>query len=165
MKKIRFVQSIGVILFLAYIVMLIVDFYKGFLGNYSQLILSIIMAIIGFNLLFKAVVIKSTSTMWFAIVLISMSLVVVIISLMNLDIENLYYVFAIVPLFASVLNLIVFNNLIFVKVIIINITIIVPTLIDYFYNLELYWSIGLFIISILMGIMVCKFIRFDKENV
>ena len=56
MKKIRFVQVIGVILFIVYIGLLVADIFKGFLGNYSQLILSVIMSIIGFNLLFKATI-------------------------------------------------------------------------------------------------------------
>ena len=96
MKKIRFVQAVGVVLFLGYILLLVIDVFKGFLGNYYQLILSLIMAIIGFNLLFKAVIIKSSSTIWFAIVLISMSVVIITMSLYRIEIEKLYYVFAII---------------------------------------------------------------------
>ena len=165
MKKIRFVQVIGVILFIVYIGLLVADIFKGFLGNYSQLILSVIMSIIGFNLLFKAVIIKSSSTIWFAIVLISMSVAVVVISLLNGSVEKLYYVFTVVPLFASLLNLIVFNNLIYVKVIIINMSVIVPIVIKYFYAFSSYWSIGLSVISIIMGIIICRLIKFDKEKV
>lgn len=165
MKKIRFVQAVGVVLFLGYILLLVIDVFKGFLGNYYQLILSLIMAIIGFNLLFKAVIIKSSSTIWFAIVLISMSVVIITMSLYRIEIEKLYYVFAIIPLFASLLNLIVFNNLIYIKVMIINATIIVPMIIQQFYTLGNYWSIGLFVISILIGIIICRVINFDKEKV
>ena len=165
MKKIRFVQVIGVILFIVYIGLLVADIFKGFLGNYSQLILSVIMSIIGFNLLFKAVIIKSSSTIWFAIVLISMSVAVVVISLLNGSVEKLYYVFTVVPLFASLLNLMVFNNLIYVKVIIINMSVIVPIVIKYFYAFSSYWSIGLSVISIIMGIIICRLIKFDKEKV
>lgn len=165
MKKIRFVQAVGVVLFLGYILLLVIDVFKGFLGDYYQLILSLIMAIIGFNLLFKAVIIKSSSTIWFAIVLISMSVVIITMSLYRIEIEKLYYVFAIIPLFASLLNLIVFNNLIYIKVMIINATIIVPMIIQQFYTLGNYWSIGLFVISILIGIIICRVINFDKEKV
>lgn len=165
MKKIRFVQAVGVVLFLGYILLLVIDVFKGFLGNYYQLILSLIMAIIGFNLLFKAVIIKSSSTIWFAIVLISMSVVIITMSLYRIEIEKLYYVFAIIPLFASLLNLIVFNNLIYIKVMIINATIIVPMIIQQFYTVGNYWSIGLFVISILIGIIICRVINFDKEKV
>ena len=165
MKRIRFVQIIGLLLFLCYVILLVVNAINGFLGNYSHLVLSAIMSIIGLNLIFKGAIIKSSSTMWFANVLISLSLTIIITNLFLIDLRQVYYVMAIIPLCASLINLIVFNNLIYVKVMIINISILVPIVIDYFYDFEIYWSIGMFVISVLTGIMICRFINFDKEKV
>ena len=165
MKKIRLVQIVGIILFIGYIILLIVDGINGFLGNYSQLVLSIVMAVIGLNLIIKGSVIKSNSTMWFAIVLISISVTIIIAGLLEINLIKNNYIFAVVPLFASFLNLIIFNNLTYIKVIIVNISIIVPMVIEYFYSFEFYWSIGLFVISILIGIMICRLINWGKEKI
>lgn len=165
MKKIRLVQIIGILLFLAYSILLVFDVLKGFLVNYSRFVFSILMAIIGLNLIFKGVVLKSNSTLWFANVLLSLAITIIVFSLLKIDMQKYCYVFSIVPILASILNLFVFNNKIYVKIIIVNITIIIPTIIQYFYKFELYWFVCITIVSVLLGIFLCRFINFDKENV
>lgn len=165
MKKIRLVQAVGIVLFIGYLILLLIDAINGFLGNNTQLVLSVIMAVIGINLIFKGTIIKSSSTMWFANVLISLSVTIIVANLLRVEMRQVYYLMAIIPLFASIVNLIVFNNLTYIKVIIINISIIAPIIIEYFYGFDIYWSIGLFVISILIGVMVCRLINLDKEKV
>ena len=165
MKRIRIVQFVGIALFIAYLLVFVTDLVRGVLGGYKETVFSLFMALVGVNLLVKGVLIKSNSTLWFANVLITMSLTIVVVSLVGLEITKVYYMFTIIPIFASVINLIVFKNLIYVKIIIINITIIVPAVIQFLKNLDIYWTVGLFVISVLIGILVCRLINFDKENV
>ena len=108
------------------------------------------MALIGINLLIKGVIIKSNSTLWFANVLIALSLTIVILEYLSLDINENYYLLTFVPILASVINLIVFKNLIYVKVIIINVTVIIPTILQFINEFDFYWTAGLFVISILI---------------
>jgi hypothetical protein len=164
-KKIRIVQVVGIVLFLSYLLLFVVNVFRGLFADFYQILLSVIMTLIGFNLVFKGVVIKSNSTLWFANVLITMSLTIIILNLLKIDMDEILYLFTIIPIFASVLNLVVFNNLIYLKIIIINITFIVPALIQKFYKFELYCTIGMYVISILIGILVCRLINLDKENV
>lgn len=165
MKKIRVVQFFGIMLFVAYLIVFVIDLYRGFLGDYQEFVFSFIMALIGINLLIKGVIIKSNSTLWFANVLIALSLTIVILEYLSLDINENYYLLTFVPILASVINLIVFKNLIYVKVIIINVTVIIPTILQFINEFDFYWTVGLFVISILIGIFICRLINFDKENV
>ena len=165
MKKIRVVQFFGILLFVAYLFVFIFDLIRGFLGDYQGFVFSLIMALIGVNLLIKGVIIKSNSTLWFANVLIALSLTIVILEYLSLDISENYYLLAFVPILASVINLIVFKNLIYVKVIIINVTVIIPTILQLINEFNFYWTAGMFVISILIGIFICRLINFDKENI
>ncbi len=165
MKKIRIVQFLGIMLFVAYIIVFVIDLIRGVLGDYKELIFSLFMALIGINLVVKGVLVKSNSTLWFANVLIAISLTIVLLKYLGLDILNYYYIFSIIPIIASIINLIVFKNLIYIKVIIINITITIPTIIQFLYNFNIYWTTGMFVISILIGVLICRLINLDKENV
>ena len=165
MKKIRIVQFFGIVLFVAYLILFVIDLIRGILGDYKEAIFSLFIAIIGINLIVKGVLIKSNSTLWFANVLISMALLIVVLKYLGFVIDEHYYLFTIIPIFASVINLIVFKNLIYVKVIIINVTIIVPTISQFLNQFDIYWTAGMFVISILIGVLVCRLINFDKEKV
>ena len=165
MKKIRIVQFLGIVLFVAYLIVFVIDLVRGILGDYKELIFSLFMAIIGINLIIKGVLIKSNSTLWFANVLITMALTIAVLRYLKVDVVENYYLFTIIPIIASVINLVVFKNLIYIKVIIINVTVIVPTMLQFLKNFDIYWTIGMFVISILIGVLVCRLINFDKENV
>ena len=155
----------GIMLFVAYIILFILDIFRGVLHNYKELIFSAIMALIGINLIAKGVLIKSNSTLWFANVLIIMSLTIAVLELGRLDIADFYYVFTIIPIIASIINLIVFKNFIYIKVIIVNVTIIIPTVLQFLNSFDIYWATLMFVVSILIGILICRLINFDKENV
>ncbi len=165
MKKIRIVQFLGIVLFVAYLIVFVIDLVRGFLGDYKELIFSLFMAIIGINLIIKGVLIKSNSTLWFANVLITMALTIAVLRYLKIGVVENYYLFTIIPIIASVINLVVFKNLIYIKVIIINVTVIVPTMLQFLKKFDIYWTTGMFIISVLIGVLVCRLINFDKENV
>lgn len=165
MKRIRFVQFLGILFFVTYIILFIVDLLRGVLGDYKDLIFSLFLSLIGINLILKGVLIKSNSTLWFANVLITLSLTIVLLELFELNIVDYYYLFTIIPILASVINLIVFKNLIYVKVIIINITVIIPTILQFLNKFNLYLAMCVFVISILVGVLICRLINFDKEKV
>ena len=165
MKKIRIVQFLGIVLFVAYLIVFVIDLVRGILGDYKELIFSLFMAIIGINLIIKGVLIKSNSTLWFANVLITMALTIAVLRCLIIDVVENYYLFTIIPIIASVINLVVFKNLIYIKVIIINVTVIVPTILQFLKKFDIYWTTGMFVISVLIGVLVCRLINFDKENV
>lgn len=165
MKKIRIVQFLGIVLFVAYLIVFVIDLVRGVLGDYKELIFSLFMAIIGINLIIKGVIIKSNSTLWFANVLITMALTIAVLRYLKIDVVENYYLFTIIPIIASVINLVVFKNLIYIKVIIINVTVIVPTMLQFLKKFDIYWTTGMFVISVLIGVLVCRLINFDKENV
>ncbi len=165
MKKIRIVQFLGIVLFVAYLIVFVIDLVRGILGDYKELIFSLFMAIIGINLIIKGVLIKSNSTLWFANVLITMALTIAVLRYLKIDVVENYYLFTIIPIIASVINLVVFKNLIYIKVIIINVTVIVPTMLQFLKKFDIYWTTGMFVISVLIGVLVCRLINFDKENV
>ena len=165
MKRIRVVQVIGIVLFVAYLLLFIADMLRNVLGNYKEIILSVLISLIGVNLLVKGFLIKSNSTLWFANVLILMSLTIALLEFLKFDIVNYYYLFTIIPMIASVINLIVFKNLIYIKVMIINFTVIVPAVLQFIYKFDIYLMTLMFVISILIGILICRMINFDRENV
>ena len=113
MKKIRIVQFLGIVLFVAYLIVFVIDLVRGVLGDYKELIFSLFMAIIGINLIVKGVIIKSNSTLWFANVLIMMALTIAELRCLMIDVVENYYLFTIIPIIASVINLVVFKNLIY----------------------------------------------------
>lgn len=164
MRKIQVVQLIGIVLFVTYIALIATDIIFNYLRDYKVLILSSVLAIISLNLISKGVLLKSSSTLWFAITLLLMAIIIVIMHLMDIMPGKYYFIFAIVPIFSSIINLAIFHNLIYIKVIILNVSILIPILIIYFLDLSIwiYWLIT--IISILLGIVICRSWNLVKEN-
>jgi hypothetical protein len=164
LKKIDIVKWIGIILFFVYISILIIDIFSGFLGDYNIIVISLILSIISINSVVKGRLIKSSSTMWFAITLILFSILIVIFELKNIKPLDYYFVFSIIPIISSVINLAIFENLIYIKVIIFNISIIIPITIQYFFKLQVFLIAIVSILSIVVGILVCRQISLSKEN-
>lgn len=165
MKKIRIIQIICSVLIIVYLGLFISDIIYGYMGDLETFVFSILLTLLSISLMFKGALLKSTSTFWFAICLILIAITIIIFKLINIDIEKFYYIFFIIPLIASVLNLLVFKSKIYLKVIILNISIIIPILINEFTKIN-WWVFSLiFGISIIIGIFICRSINFDKEKV
>ena len=165
MKRIRIIQIVGIILFVIYVGLFVFDLIWGVLSDLDSLVLSIVLAIVSMSLIYKGVILKSGSTLWFAISLILSAIFLILISLLDLSINDYYYVFAIIPIFASIFNLMIFGNKMYIKVIILNITILLPILIVRFYDLSIWLNILISVGSVILGIVVSRSINFSKEKV
>lgn len=165
MKKIKVIEIIGTILFVIYVALVISEIIFGVMGDYRELIFSIILAVISMNMLFKGVFLKSQSTLWFAITLVLYAILMIIFSVFNID-YNLYnYIYVLLPIIASTINIVVFHNLLYIKVIILNITLVIAFVISKFTNFHdyLYFVIGG--ISVVVGIILCRFLKMGREKV
>lgn len=165
MKKIRIVQIIGILLFFIYVALFIIDLIWGFLHNFDILVFSGLLAIISMTLIAKGVLLKSSSTLWFSINLISIAIILIVFNIAKLDIENNYYILAFIPILASIINLVIFRYIIYFKLIIINISIIIPILILQFLYYSWWINIIFATISIALGIIICRSINLGKEKV
>lgn len=165
MRKIRVVQLIGIALFLVYMGLIVADILFGYLGNYGELVLSILLAIISINLIYKGMLIRSSSTLWFAVSLILFAIAIVVFELLKVSPLDYYWIFSIIPIISSLINVAIFQNLIYIKVIILNISICIPIFIKYFSALNVWWIVAIAGVSVLMGILLCRCINFSKENV
>lgn len=164
MKKIRVVQTIGLVLFVVYIFFVVYDATTGIVEELQIILFSLIMALISLNLIAKGVIIKSSSTLWFAITLILFSIAMIIMDILQLKQLDNYYIFSLIPIISSVINLAIFKNLIYIKVIILNISVFLPILINHVYDLRTWLVIFIGIISVIFGVFVCRYINITKEN-
>ena len=135
-KRVKIIQIIGSLLVFVYLGLFVSNVIFGYLGALDTFIFSILLVAIGFDLIWKGVLLKSSSTLWFAICLILWAILILILKLYNQNIQEYIFVFASIPLIPSALNMIVFKNSIYLKVIIINISIIVPILLMQFLTLS-----------------------------
>ena len=165
MKKIKIIQIIGISLVLIYLVLLISDLIWGYLGDINTLVFSVILVCIGLNLMHKGVLLKSTSTLWFAMCLIIFAICIIILKLNNQDVQDFAYLFGIIPLIASFINLALFGAKIYIKVIILNVSILVPIFTSQFLNLQWFINVGIGVISFILGILICRNINLDKEKI
>lgn len=165
MRKIRLVQIVGILLVVVYCILLCLDVIFNGLGNNRIILLSLVLAGIAVNMIVKGVIIRSGSTLWFAITLVISAIAVIIFSINTIDLNKYYYVFAILPIIASLINLVIFQNLIYIRIIIINVSILIPILLYSFVDLALHWVWLIGSVSVIGGIIVCRMIITNKENV
>lgn len=165
MKKIKIIQIVGITLFIIYIGLILSDILLDYMGDYKIITLSFVLALVSLNSIWKGVVLRSSSTLWFSITLILISITIVILDLNELLVENYYFIFVLIPIISSLINLAIFHNLIYIKVIILNISIAIPTILHYFYKLNGWWNFLSFGTCIVLGITICRLWNLDKENV
>ena len=165
MKKIKIVQVISLILFVIYVILIIFNFSVSFIKLQPITIFSIILASVSLSMLFKGVILKSSSTLWFSLNLILYAILIVISNVFNINYiyNNIYLI--LIPIIPSVITLAVFHNLMYIKVMILNLTIFIPFWV--FENLtdNLWWVCSIGIVSIIGGIVICRLLIFNKEKV
>lgn len=164
LRRIRLVQLLGILLFVIYLGLFLVDLFVGFLGEWQVIVLSVVLAIVSLNLIAKGVLLKSQSTLWFAITLLLSAMIIVVFDLNKVGIEEYYFVFSIIPIISSLINLAIFKNLIYIKVVVINLSVLIPILIEYVFELFYVWIILITVASTFVGIMTCRLWNLDKEN-
>ena len=113
MKRIKTVQVTGLFLFIIYIILIAFDFTIGFIDLKCDILFSIVLAIISLNLIYKGVLLKSSSTLWFALNLILYAILIVLLNLISVDYRDYYVYFVLIPIIPSVITLAVFNNLMY----------------------------------------------------
>lgn len=161
-KRVKIIQIIGSLLVFVYLGLFVSNVIFGYLGALDTFIFSILLVVIGFDLIWKGVLLKSSSTLWFAICLILWAILILILKLYNQNIQEYIFVFASIPLIPSALNMIVFKNSIYLKVIIINISIIVPILLMQFLTLSWWWLVLMATASVGVSIVICRFIGLKR---
>ena len=161
-KRVKIIQIIGSLLVFVYLGLFVSNVIFGYLGALDTFIFSILLVAIGFDLIWKGVLLKSSSTLWFAICLILWAILILILKLYNQNIQEYIFVFASIPLIPSALNMIVFKNSIYLKVIIINIFIIVPILLMQFLTLSWWWLVLMATASVGVSIVICRFIGLKR---
>lgn len=164
MKRIRIVQLLGFLLVLIYAILFVIDAKFGLLKDMGRWIFSLLIVLIGINLICKGAIISSSSTMWFANNLIFVAIAIVVIDYLQLDINNYIIVFSVIPIIPTLINLIILKVKIYVKVFILNVSIIIPVIFFQFAWLEWYWILIVAIFSLSLGIFVCRNIDLDKEK-
>ena len=165
LKKIKAVQLISFILIITYIALVCINFAFGVLGENSVFIFSGLIVVIGIDLIFKGTFLKSTSTLWFALILILSAIAIIMCRLMKLNLTDFTWVFMVIPIIPSIINLIVFHAKIYIKVIIINISLAAPFVLMQFTKITWYWLLLIAVFVLGLAILICRNIDFDKEKV
>ena len=165
MKKIKIIQIIGISLVFIYLALLISDVVWGYLGDINTLVFSVILVCIGLNLIHKGVLLKSSSTLWFAMCLIIFAICIIILKLNNQNVQDFAYLFGVIPLISSFINFALFHAKIYIKVIILNMSILVPIFTSQFLNLQWFIDVGIGVMAIILGILICRNINLDKEKI
>lgn len=165
MKRIRIVQLIEILLVLMYVALILSDLVYGLLGESRDTILSIVLAIISISLIHKGVLLKSQSTLWFSMSLVLFAITIISCQLLGVEPVGYYFIFALIPIISSIMNIAIFNNLFYIKVIILNISIAVPIVIMYFTRIELWYIVGIGVLSIVIGMIICRLLSFKKEKI
>ena len=163
MKKIVIIETIGILLFASYIVLFILDVSLGLLGDNATLILSVVLALVSVILMLEGFTLKSSSTLWFAICLIIFSIFIIISKLKPNDFIS-PVVYACIPVLASIINLIIFNYKIYYKLLIINASVIIPVAVCTYLDISVWWKVVTWTGSVLLGIFVCRCIKFKKSG-
>ena len=165
MKKIRIVQIVGILLFLVYVSFIILNYFKvSIISGKETFIFSILLAVLSITLIYKGVLLKSSSTLWFALNLISYAIILLLFDIFDIKLNENYYILSLIPIIASIINLAVFGYLIYIKVIILNISIIIPVMLWQFIDINIWWLLAIALFSVLLGIIICRSIYFKREK-
>ena len=165
MNKIKIVGVIGLILFIVYLSLVITEMVFHYLGEYDLIVFTILLSLISINMINKGIILKSTTTLWFAINMIIYAIIIVVMEILKVDINSITYLWSIVPIIPSLLNLMIFNNYIYIKLIIINLFIFVPLVVINYIHLNIWFEWGIIVLGLIIGMVVCRLINLDKENV
>jgi len=164
-KKIRIVQIVGILLFLVYVSFIIINSFKiSIIRGKETFIFSILLAVLSITLIYKGVLLKSSSTLWFALNLISYAIILLLFDIFDIKLNENYYILSLIPIIASIINLAVFGYLIYIKVIILNISIIIPVMLWQFIDINIWWLLAIALFSVLLGIIICRSIYFKREK-
>ena len=164
MTRLKIVSFAGIFLFFIYLFLLITEWLYGYLGDYKDIIFSCVLAVVSLTLIFKGLLIKSTSTIWFSLCLILYALSIVVFDIINLNYLKYYSIFAFIPVISSLIILAIFKNLLYIRLIILNIFVACPIILNNIFNFKTWLFIIILIFAIILSVFVCRWIHFDKEK-
>jgi len=165
LKKIKIIQIISFVLVFLYIALFIIELATNLLKDWKTFVFSAFLAVISVTMIYKGKLLKSTSTLWFANTLILCAIIIILSEIFSWNILDNYCIFLIIPLVASIINLVVFHSKIYWKVIIFNVSVLVPALITYFYDFSAWINVVFWVISVAIGILISRSINLEKESV
>ncbi len=148
----------------SYILTILLAYKGSFWGDKSVIAFSVVLTLVSLGLCYKGAVLKSYSTLWFALNLVLYALLILIFEIRNIDYLNLLYLFAFLPLISSLI-LVCFGKFAYFKVIILNLSVALPLLAFEFWEMVLWLKIGVFAISILLGVLTSKLFSLGKERI
>lgn len=164
MKKIRAIKYVGLALFVVYVVTIILASFTNYFGDYGVIAFSLVLASVAFHLFYKGAVLKSFSTLWFALCLILYALCILVFEIWNIGYSSYSFLFVFLPILPSVFIL-AFGKVIYLKVIILNLSIALPLLLFNYMNLSIWLKFGVFTISIVLGVLISRCIYVGKEKI
>lgn len=150
---------------LFYISLVISNMIWRVLDDNLLFILSIVMIVFGVNMLFKGKLLRSVSTLWFALILIFCAVFILLLEIFNKDISEYYFIFSLIPIIPSIMCVFILDAKIFLKVIILNISIAIPVILLQFLNIEWYYILAIGLLTLAFGIVICRSINLDKEKI
>ena len=148
---------------MGYIVLLVLHTQSYFVGFRYDVLASIMFALLSIMLLYKAIIVYSQSTCWFALNMILVAILLLLFNILNLT-ENFYYLFSIIPIISSIIIIAVYANLLYIKVIVLDISISIPIIVFNYVFLAWWWQVVVYTFSIILGIFVCRKISIFRES-
>lgn len=111
MKRITKYNIVNFGILLSWIVVFIINNTTNFFAyDFLYYFISTLCAI-GISLIFKSIIFKSDSSLWFGILCITISVILFIIEIKNMNYKNYWVLLTIAPIVANIIVLIVFRDL------------------------------------------------------
>lgn len=163
MRKIRAIKYIGLVLFFAYTIAIILTYFTSFVGDFDNILFSILLAVLSLFTCFKGTMIRSFSTLWFSVTLILYAILIIVFEITKISYDDYIYLFAFLPIITS-LVFICFKKFHYIKVLIINLSIAIPVLISKTTVFNLWLNIGCFMCFVILGIFIAGLLDGHKER-
>ena len=96
--------------------------------------------------------------------MILFAITIAVLQLFKYDVDRLSYLWSIIPIIPSIINLVAFKNYLYIKLIIINIFVLLPLCIIHYISLNIWIEVAIIIGFLITSIVVCRLIKFNKEN-
>ena len=94
MRKIRAIKYIGLVLFFAYTMAIILTYFTSFVGDFDNILFSILLAVLSLFTCFKGTMIRSFSTLWFSVTLILYAILIIVFEITKISYDDYIYLFA-----------------------------------------------------------------------
>lgn len=163
MKKIRAIKYISILLFIIYISIILVAYLTDYISANATVWFSIVLAVVSINCCFKGAVLKSYSTLWFAVSLVLYALLIIVFEVNRISYGEFNYYFAVLPVVTSLI-FICFGKLNYIYAIIINLSVAIPIFIINLFSLNIWLKIAVFTVFVLVGLLLSRAVYIKREK-